>query len=369
MDRNTRYRALIRELLQEMAGYNADTPSVHTELVFDEERGHYHYGEVGWDGDRRIDSVLVHIDLIGDIVWIQRNWTETRVAEELVKAGIPREHRPRLQTSDRSPRYGLRRRLTGRAEATFTAITGIKHSRGGEALELRGEVFLRNHHLDQRRDTAMSDLLQSRLQLRKRLDPPALCAERLREGEIVPGRQDIEGGELAVRGEGVQVDESLLDGVAFVAQHEDHGVALLPGEAGQLLADHHEAAVARHHKRPLAATERHAERAAGLVPQRSPRRLRHERVARQAVEVAEHIQRRALAQDQRDLVGQATVAQERAERVVEGGVGEAVVTGLPSRRFTALCRCVGQRVLARKIAVGAEPGQQAGQKMASVTRL
>jgi len=92
MDRNTRYRALIRQLLQEMAGYHADSPSLQTELVFDEERGHYHYGEVGWDGDRRIDSVLVHIDLIGDMIWIQRNWTETRVAEELVKAGVPRNH-------------------------------------------------------------------------------------------------------------------------------------------------------------------------------------------------------------------------------------------------------------------------------------
>jgi hypothetical protein len=92
MDRNTRYRALIRQLLQEMADYHADAPSLQTELVFDEERGHYHYGEVGWDGDRRIDSVLVHIDLIGDTIWIQRNWTETRVAEELVKAGVLRDH-------------------------------------------------------------------------------------------------------------------------------------------------------------------------------------------------------------------------------------------------------------------------------------
>jgi hypothetical protein len=92
MDRNTRYRALIRQLLQDMADYHGSSPTLETELVFDEERGHYHYGEVGWDGDRRIDSVLVHIDLRGDTIWIQRNWTETRVAEELVKAGVSRDH-------------------------------------------------------------------------------------------------------------------------------------------------------------------------------------------------------------------------------------------------------------------------------------
>ena len=92
MDRNAHYRALIRQLLQEMAANSPTSPSLQTELVFDEERGHYHYGEVGWEDDRRIDSVLVHIDLIGDTIWIQRNWTETRVAEELVRAGVPRGH-------------------------------------------------------------------------------------------------------------------------------------------------------------------------------------------------------------------------------------------------------------------------------------
>lgn len=92
MDRNAQYRPLIRRLLQEMADYNTGSPALQTELVFDEERGHYHYGEVGWQEDRRIDSVLVHIDLIGETIWIQRNWTETRVAEELVKMGVPRDH-------------------------------------------------------------------------------------------------------------------------------------------------------------------------------------------------------------------------------------------------------------------------------------
>ena len=92
MDRTTQYHALIRTLLQNMAElYGGDSPSLQTELVFDEEHGHYHLGEVGWEGDQRIDGVLIHIDLIGEKIWIQRNWTETRVAEELVKMGVPRD--------------------------------------------------------------------------------------------------------------------------------------------------------------------------------------------------------------------------------------------------------------------------------------
>lgn len=92
MDRNDQYRVVIRRELEEIADlFGSSTPG-QIELVFDDERGHYHVGRVGWDGARRIDNVYVHIDLIGDKVWIQCNATEIRVAEELVKAGIPRDH-------------------------------------------------------------------------------------------------------------------------------------------------------------------------------------------------------------------------------------------------------------------------------------
>lgn len=92
MDRNGKYRAVIRQLLEEIADLFGSSSPHQTEVVFDEERGHYHIGQVGWDGDRRIDNIYVHIDLIGDRVWVQRNATEIRIAEELVAAGIPRNH-------------------------------------------------------------------------------------------------------------------------------------------------------------------------------------------------------------------------------------------------------------------------------------
>ena len=90
MDRATKYSSIIRDLLRNLSQLYCDS-SLQTELVFDEEHGHYHLGEVGWENDRRIDSVLVHIDLKGEQIWIQRNWTETRVAEELVEMGVPRD--------------------------------------------------------------------------------------------------------------------------------------------------------------------------------------------------------------------------------------------------------------------------------------
>ena len=92
MDRTDEYRAIIRRVLQEFADYHASSNPMQVELVCDDERGHYHVGELGWDGEKRVDNIYLHVDLIGDRVWVQRNWTDIRIAEELVRSGIPRTH-------------------------------------------------------------------------------------------------------------------------------------------------------------------------------------------------------------------------------------------------------------------------------------
>ena len=79
-------------MLQEFADDHLGTAALQAQIIFDDERGHYLVGEVGWDGTNRIDSIYIHIDLIGDKVWLQRNRTEIRIAEELAAAGIPRDH-------------------------------------------------------------------------------------------------------------------------------------------------------------------------------------------------------------------------------------------------------------------------------------
>jgi hypothetical protein len=46
---------------------------------------------IGWNKDRRIHGCLVHIDIINDKVWIQRDGTEEGIAVELEQKGIPKE--------------------------------------------------------------------------------------------------------------------------------------------------------------------------------------------------------------------------------------------------------------------------------------
>ncbi len=45
----------------------------------------------GWD-DGRVHGCLIHIDIIDGKLWVQRDGTEYGIANELVEAGVPKEH-------------------------------------------------------------------------------------------------------------------------------------------------------------------------------------------------------------------------------------------------------------------------------------
>jgi hypothetical protein len=88
MDRLTSYRQVIRQVLADYARYKPADGEIDTELVVDAERDHF---EVGWDGAQRVHGPVIHIDIIGEKVWIQYDGTNRPVADELMAAGIPQQ--------------------------------------------------------------------------------------------------------------------------------------------------------------------------------------------------------------------------------------------------------------------------------------
>jgi hypothetical protein len=42
--------------------------------------------------ERRVHGSLIHVDIINDKLWIQRDGTEYGVANEFVDAGVPKDH-------------------------------------------------------------------------------------------------------------------------------------------------------------------------------------------------------------------------------------------------------------------------------------
>jgi hypothetical protein len=86
------YRAIIEKILDEYTCIPYAYVDVKTEAVFDRIHDRYLLINMGWDNGKRVHTCLVHIDIIDNKLWIQKDGTEHGVAKELVKEGIPKDH-------------------------------------------------------------------------------------------------------------------------------------------------------------------------------------------------------------------------------------------------------------------------------------
>jgi len=91
MDRLNKYRQIIRTALKPYADINYANVNVRNRFAFDAETDQYIILSEGWDRDRHLHGVLIHVEIIGAKVWIQVDGTEDGIAEELIQAGIPKE--------------------------------------------------------------------------------------------------------------------------------------------------------------------------------------------------------------------------------------------------------------------------------------
>lgn len=85
------YRQYIKDIITKYGQYKPSYGDVDLQIVFDEQRDHYHLMTVGWNGDRRIRGSILHIDLKDGKIWIQHDGTEVGIANELLAQGIPKE--------------------------------------------------------------------------------------------------------------------------------------------------------------------------------------------------------------------------------------------------------------------------------------
>lgn len=92
MDTRATYRALVERILSEHTHIPYSYGDIQLQTVFDRERDHYLVMLVGREGVRQVHGCLIHIDIIGDKLWIHRDGTEYGVAQELLDAGVPKSN-------------------------------------------------------------------------------------------------------------------------------------------------------------------------------------------------------------------------------------------------------------------------------------
>ncbi len=92
MDAVNRYRQIIRDILTEHTEIPYAHGDIHFETVFDSESDRYLLIILGRENGRRIHGCLIHVDIINGKLWIQRDGTESGIANELVSSGVPEDH-------------------------------------------------------------------------------------------------------------------------------------------------------------------------------------------------------------------------------------------------------------------------------------
>lgn len=91
MDKLEVYQNHIENLLKKYSNYKPSYGDVEMQLIFDRERDRYQLMTVGWNKNRRIHGIVLHVDIKDGKIWIQHDGTEGGIANELLALGVPKQ--------------------------------------------------------------------------------------------------------------------------------------------------------------------------------------------------------------------------------------------------------------------------------------
>jgi len=91
MDKLSHYRNIVKQILLQHAEYTPSHGEIEPILVFDEGHDHYLRLDIGWDRTGRVHSVVLHLQIKDNKVWVEQDGIEGGVTQELLAAGIPKE--------------------------------------------------------------------------------------------------------------------------------------------------------------------------------------------------------------------------------------------------------------------------------------
>jgi XisI protein len=84
------YREAVEKIIQQHANEQSEKDLDKVQVVFDRERDRYLLLYVGWQDEERIHGCPIHIDIQDGKIWIQQDFTEEGLANQLVELGVPK---------------------------------------------------------------------------------------------------------------------------------------------------------------------------------------------------------------------------------------------------------------------------------------
>ncbi|WP_434686236.1 XisI protein [Pseudanabaena minima] len=94
MDKLTYYRHTIQTLLSDYYNLNQhqnqENP-ICDRLALDPERDQYLWLRTGWDGKKRVQHIILYLQIQNGKIWIEEDSTNFCIADDLLNADIPKQ--------------------------------------------------------------------------------------------------------------------------------------------------------------------------------------------------------------------------------------------------------------------------------------
>ncbi|MBE9007261.1 XisI protein [Fortiea sp. LEGE XX443] len=104
MDTLTDYRNIIQEIIKKY--YNLTnsqsakttdstisdrtSPNITDRLILDAERDQYLWLRCGWDGKKRVQYIVLYLQIQNGKIWVEEDNTDLGIVDDLLAAGIPK---------------------------------------------------------------------------------------------------------------------------------------------------------------------------------------------------------------------------------------------------------------------------------------
>jgi hypothetical protein len=92
MEKLIKYKAILSDFVEELAQAPFSVQlGLENQAITDTIHNHFQVITLGWDKDKFVFDIILHFDIKDGKVWIQQNWTDLLLDEELQKRGIERQ--------------------------------------------------------------------------------------------------------------------------------------------------------------------------------------------------------------------------------------------------------------------------------------
>ncbi|MCA0231731.1 MAG: XisI protein [Bacteroidetes bacterium] len=92
MEKLKKYQKILSALVEELANVRFSVqPFLENQAITDTIHNHFQVVTLGWENEKFVFDTVLHFDIKDDKIWIQQNWTDLLIDEELIRKGVQKE--------------------------------------------------------------------------------------------------------------------------------------------------------------------------------------------------------------------------------------------------------------------------------------